>query len=266
MNTKKQLTDVEIKIDWLETVEKQIVSAEYKKMINTLKQNITRTLTISDKEIITIHAAVSNMTNIFKNRNEIFPPDKLSNMFVNILFMYQDNSFDIFINNSKETIEAIKKYGLNKGLKHIKTFDNPDYIGEFYLYNSEQHYLLVYSDFKKFIDVKQKSILFGGGYKDINTLNFSDFVFFINAIFDYTGDSVQEVIQKYTNIPFGAVQQANLKIDDFGLKHIYNYFVYGLTHTTNYDYYRVARIEEIKNRNRNPYKPKQLPYPWGKQL
>lgn len=271
------LTEQEVKKDWFKTIENQIISSETKKMIDSVRLSLGRELTLTDEEIATIYVLViKSFNNELENRNESFTEQKMMTTFSNFMFIYQTEGYDGFFDKFKDTISALRIYGLDKELKKILAYNEDiNFVSRFYEKDNEQHYLIVDNLSHQFHDIVEKKGFFKSGYKIVNTLMMKDFVQYINLQQDsyrlttkrmknVKSKSIQEFIKNNSDIPIGAVVRMGLTVDDLGLKFFDNYFAQNMLHTTDYHLYREARLKEMEDFFYKERQVKDLTYPWRK--
>ena len=260
----------DLKNDWYNTIENQTINSESKKMIDSIRRDAKYSsikLLLSDNEIVTIFAMCNIFNDEAKKRKEHLGQDRFYNIFTNYIFIYENEGIDSFFEKIQLSLNSMRKSGLNKKLQEVLIGLDDD-ISFISLFNLKEYdkdvYLIVESLLNTIHLITKKGILFKK-LTYIDKINFSVLVFFINAMHDYTGLSIEEVVSKYTNIPIGAINQAGLEIDELGLRKLDNYYSYGgKRHTTDYHMYVEWRKSEIKERLNKPYKPRLLAYPWGK--
>ena len=123
----------------------------------------------------------------------------------------------------------------------------------------------MYNDLGILQDVVSKKSFFKEKYICVNELSFDNFLYFINAACDFTGETIEQVMERTTNIPYAIIDAGNFKLDELGLKYL-NYGSLKKIFATNPFFWENLREKEISNRKQNRYRPMLLPYPWGKNI
>lgn len=155
------------------------------------------------------------------------------------------------------------------------------YMEEFYVgKKNELHFVAVCSESSCIIDITRKMSFFKEKFIIHNKLRAEELVYSLNELYDYTNESIPEIIKKYTNISIDVIKVLGIKLDEYGCK-------YGMSYTkgllrspdfevrlidgkdvvinTTEEFYREHRIAQINKRRENISSMQaKLSYPWGK--